>query len=117
MHLFADLTLLEISCRTITPDHPIDWGAHGHYEFCLVLEGTPTIGIAGSKILAQGDTLFLFNEGESRGIWNAGPGTVRIWQLEFNVSAIARTHFSELFERPPGERGLRLSAGQRQRFS
>jgi hypothetical protein len=117
MHLSADLSPLELSCRTIAPDDLTDWHAHWHHEFCLVLEGTPTIGLAGGKIVSQADTLFLFKEGETHGIWHPGPGIARLWLLEFKISSVVRTHFRELFERPPEQRILKLSVGQRQRFS
>ena len=60
---------LEVSCRTVAPDDVIDWHAHWHDELCLVLEGTPTIGHAGSKLIPQDDTLFLFKEREEHGVW------------------------------------------------
>jgi helix-turn-helix protein/cupin domain len=117
MHLSADLSPLELSCRALAPGDLIDWHAHWHQEFCLVLEGAPTIGHAASKTASQPDTLILFEEGETHGIWNHGPGTARVWSLEFNISSAAKSHFSELFERSPEQRVLGLSAGQRQRFN
>jgi Helix-turn-helix domain len=117
MNLSADLSPLAVSCRTVVRNDLVDWHAHGHDEFCLVFEGTPTIGYAGGKIVPQTDTLFLFKEGEMHGLWYAGPAIARIWLLEFHVSSVLRTHFYELFERPPEQRILKLSALQRQRFS
>jgi hypothetical protein len=117
MNLSADLSPLAVSCRTVARDELVDWHAHRHDEFCLVFEGTPTIGHAGGKIVTQTDTLFLFNEGEMHGLWHAGPAIARLWLLEFHVSSLLRTHFCELFDRPPEQRVLKLSALQRQRFS
>ena len=73
MNVFADMSPLEVLCRSVAPDDPIDWHTHPHDEFCLVLEGSPTIGHAGGKMLPQADTLFLFKKGEMHGVWNAGP--------------------------------------------
>jgi hypothetical protein len=117
MNLSADMSPLAVSCHTVARDHLVDWHAHGHDEFCLVCEGTPTIGHAGGKFVPQTDTLFLFKEGEMHGFWHSGPTTARIWLLEFYVSSLLRTHFRQLFERPPEQRVLKLSALQRQRFS
>jgi Helix-turn-helix domain/Cupin domain len=116
MNVFADMSPLEVLCRSVAPDDPIDWHTHPHDEFCLVLEGTPTIGHAGGKMLPQADTLFLFKEGEMHGVWNAGPVTARLWLLEFRLSSVLRMHFCELFKRPPKQRVFKLSALQRQRF-
>ena len=117
MNLSIDMNPLELVCRTVSPDDPIDWHSHRHDEFCLILEGTPTVGHAGGKFLPQTDTLFLFKEGETHGVWNTGPVIARLWSVEFRVSSVLRTHFRDLFERPPGTRILRLSASQRQRFN
>jgi hypothetical protein len=62
MALPAAISPLDVSCRTVAPDDVIDWHAHSHDELCLVLDGTPTIGHAGSKLIPQDDTLFLFRE-------------------------------------------------------
>jgi helix-turn-helix protein len=117
MNLTADMSPLAVSCRTVAGDDLVDWHAHGHDEFCLVFEGNPTIGHAGGKIVPQIDTLFLFKEGEMHGLWHSGPAIARLWLLEFSVSSLLRTHFRELFDRPPEQRVLKLSALQRQRFS
>jgi hypothetical protein len=110
------LSPLEVSCRTVAPDDVIDWHAHWHDELCLVLEGTPTIGHAGSKLIPQDDTLFLFKEREEHGVWNLGGATARLWLLEFRINSGIRTYFRELFDRTPERRVLKLSAGQRHRF-
>jgi hypothetical protein len=117
MNLAANMDPLAVSCRTVARDDPVDWHAHEHDEFCLVFEGTPTIGHAGAKIVPQIDTLFLFKEREMHGLWQSGPAIARLWLLEFQVSSLLRTHFRELFDRPPAQRVLKLSALQRQRFS
>jgi Helix-turn-helix domain len=117
MSLPADMSPLAVSCRTVARDDLVDWHSHDHDEFCLVFEGTPTIGHAGGKIAPQTDTLFLFKEGEMHGLWHSGPAIARLWLLEFHVGALLRTHFRELFDRSPEQRILKLSALQRQRFS
>jgi hypothetical protein len=117
MNLSADMSPLAVSCRTVARDELVDWHAHRHDEFCLVFEGTPTIGHAGGKIVPQTDTLFLFREGEMHGLWHSGSAIARLWLLEFHVGSLLRTHFRELFDRPPEQRVLKLSALQRQRFS
>jgi hypothetical protein len=117
MDLSADMSPLAVSCRTLARDDLIDWHTHGHDEFCLVFEGSPTIGHAGGKSVPQTDTLFLFKEGEMHGLWHSGPAVARLWLVEFRVSSLLRTHFHELFNRPPERRVLKLSALQRQRFS
>jgi hypothetical protein len=116
MHLSATVNPLEVSCRTVQPDDVIDWHAHWHDELCLILEGTPTVGHAGSKLLPEAGTLFLFKESEVHGVWNSGPAAARLWLLEFHMNSVTRTHFHDLFERSPETRILKLSAGQRQRF-
>jgi len=116
MNLSSALSLLEVSCRTLAPDDVIDWHAHWHDELCLVLEGTPTIGHAGSKLIPPHDTLFLFKECEEHGVWNSGSATTRLWLLEFRTNSGVKAHFRELFDRTPEGRVLKLSAGQRQRF-
>jgi hypothetical protein len=116
MHLSAAVNLLEVSCRTVQPDDLIDWHAHWHDELCLVLEGTATVGHAGSKFLPEAGTLFLFKESEVHGVWNSGRAVARLWLLEFHINSVTRTHFHDLFERSPETRILKLSAGQRQRF-
>jgi hypothetical protein len=80
------------------------------------LEGAPIIGHAGTKLIPQDDTLFLFKESEEHGIWNPGGPTARLWLLEFRINSGVRTHFHELFDRPPELRVLKLSAEQRHRF-
>jgi hypothetical protein len=117
MNLSANMSLLAVSCRTVARDDLVDWHAHRHDEFCLVFEGTPTIGHAGGKIVPQTDTLFLFREGEMHGLWHSGHAIARLWLLEFHVGSLLRTDFRELFDRPPEQRVLKLSALQRQRFS
>ena len=117
MNLSADMSPLEVFCRTVAPNEAIDWHTHRHDEFCLLLEGKPTIGHAGKKIVPPIASLLLFKEGEIHGIWNPGPATARLWLLEFRISPLLRIHFRELFERLPGERVLKLSPSQRQRFS
>jgi Helix-turn-helix domain len=116
MTLPAAISPLDVSCRTVAPDDVVDWHAHWHDELCLVLDGTPTIGHAGSKLIPQEDTLFLFRESEEHGVWNLGGTTARLWLLEFHINSDVRTHFRELFDRTPERRVLKLSAGQRHRF-
>lgn len=116
MHFSPDISPLEVSCRTLPPNDAIDWHTHWHDEFCLVLEGAPTVGYAGGKLIPQTDTLFLFNQSEVHGVWNSARATARIWSLEFHISPMVKTHFRELFERPPESRVLKLSPGQRRRF-
>jgi hypothetical protein len=117
MNLSADIGLLEIECRSLAPDEVIDWHSHRHEEFCFILDGTPTVGYGGGKVVTQTATILLFKEGEMHGIWNSGPAMSRLWLLEFRIDAALRIHFRELFERSPQERILKLSASQRQRFS
>jgi hypothetical protein len=117
MNPSAELSPLKVVFRTVAPDELIDWHTHGHDEFCLVVRGTPTVGQAGGKIVPETGTLFLFKEGEMHGIWNSGPASAGFWLLEFRFNSILRTHFRELFDRPPEQRVLKLSTGQRQRFS
>ncbi len=87
MALPAAISPLDVSCRTVAPDDVIDWHAHWHDELCLVLDGTPTIGHAGSKLIPQDDTLFLFGESEEHGVWNLGGATARLWLLEFRINS------------------------------
>ncbi len=117
MNLSPDVSPLKVVCRTVASDEPIEWHTHPHDEFCLILEGTPTIGNAGGKIVPQTDTLFLFKEGEMHGLWNTALATARVWLLEFRVSSVLRTHCCELFERPCEQRILKLSTAQRRRFN
>jgi hypothetical protein len=116
MHLTATVSPLEVSCRTLQPKDLIDWHAHWHDEMCLILEGTPTVGHAGSKLLSEAGTLFLFKENEAHGVWNSGRIAARLWLLEFQINPVARTHFRDLFDRLPERRTVKLSPGQRQRF-
>jgi Helix-turn-helix domain/Cupin domain len=116
MHLSGAMNPLEVSCRIVQPDEVIDWHAHWHDELCLILEGTPTVGHAGTKLLSEAGTLFLFKESEVHGVWNSGRTTARLWLLEFHISSVTRTHFRDLFERSPERRILKLSPDQRQRF-
>ncbi len=116
MQLSAALSPLEVSCRTVQPDDVIDWHAHWHDEFCLILEGTPTVGHGGGKLLSEAGTLFLFRQSEAHGIWNPGRAPARLWFLEFHISSDTRTYFRDLFERSPERRILKLSEGQRHRF-
>jgi hypothetical protein len=117
MNLSADIGLLEMGCRSLAPDEVIDWHSHRHEEFCFILDGTPTVGHGGGKVVTQTATILLFKEGERHGIWNSGSTTSRLWLLEFRIDAALRIHFRELFERSPQERVLKLSPSQRQRFS
>jgi len=117
MNFPIEVSPLDILCRTLAPDDLVDWHRQEHLEFCLVLEGKPGIGHAGGKHLPTPDTLFLFKEGEMHGFWNSRQMTARLWLLEFRISPVLRAHFGELFERPPEQRILKLSAAQRQRFS
>jgi hypothetical protein len=116
MNLSAEIVPLEVSFRTLALDDPIDWHTQKHDELCLVLEGRPTIGRPSGKIDLPIDTLCLFEEGERHGIRNSRPAPARLCLLEFRVSPALRIHFRGLFERPPGERMLKLSADQRQQF-
>ncbi len=116
MALPAAISPLDVSRRTVAPGDVIDWHAHWHDELCLVLDGTPIIGHAGSKLIPQDDTLFLFGESEEHGVWNLGGATARLWLLEFRINSDVRTDFRELFDRTPERRVLKLSAGQRHRF-
>jgi hypothetical protein len=116
MDLTADLSPLEVSCRTLPSDDLIEWHTHRHDEFCLVLEGAPTIGHAGGTMASQANSFFLFKEGEMHGIWNSGPAPARFWILEFRVNSILRDHFRGLFERSAEQRVAKLSAAQRQQF-
>jgi hypothetical protein len=116
MNLSSALRLLEVSCHTLAPNDVVDWHAHWHDELCLVLEGTPTVGHAGNKLISEVSTLFLFNESEDHGFWNLGSANVRLWLLEFCVNSGLKVHFGELFDRSPEGRVLKLSAGQRRQF-
>ena len=116
MYLSSALSLLEVSCRTLVPNDVVDWHAHWHDELCLVLEGTPTVGHAGSKLIPEASTLFLFKESEEHGFWNPGSACVRLWLLEFRVNSGLKVDFGELFDRSPEGRVLKLSAGQRRQF-
>lgn len=116
MNLSSDFSLLEVSCRILAPNDVVDWHAHRHDELCLVLEGTPTVGHAGSKLIREAGTLFLFKESEEHGFWNPGSASVRLWLLEFRVSSRIKVHFGELFDRSPEGRVLKLSAGQRRQY-
>jgi len=117
MNLPADIRLLEVWFRNLAPAEVIDWHAHRHEEFCLILDGTPTVGHGAGKIVPRTATLLLFKEGEMHGVWNSGPAPTCLWLLEFRIDAALRDHFRELFERSPQERVLKLSPSQRQRFS
>jgi AraC-like DNA-binding protein len=116
MHLRSAVSLLEVSCRAFAPDDLIDWHSHWHDELCLVLEGTPTVGHGGSKLVPETDTLFLFKESEEHGVWNSGNSTARLWMLEFRINPAVKADFRELFDCPPERRVLKLSASQRHRF-
>lgn len=117
MNFATEISPLEILCRTLAPDDLIDWHRQEHDEICLVLEGKPGIGHAGGKHVPSPDTLFVFKQGEMHGFWNSPQAKARLWLLEFRVSSALRSHFSELYERPPEQRILKLSMAQRQRFS
>ncbi|MBV9299597.1 MAG: AraC family transcriptional regulator [Verrucomicrobia bacterium] len=118
MHLSEHVCLIEVSCRVVAPDDLIDWHNHRRcHEFCLILEGAPTVGHRGGKLVPQVDTLFLFVNGEMHGIWNSGSASARLWLLHFHVSPTLRTHFHELFKRPSDQRVLKLSPAQRQWFA
>ena len=75
MNLSPDVNPLKVVCRTVASDEPIEWHTHPHDEFCLILEGTPTVGNAGGKFVPQTDTLFLFKEGEMHGSGTQRPST------------------------------------------
>ncbi|MEA3145230.1 MAG: hypothetical protein QOI53_651, partial [Verrucomicrobiota bacterium] len=117
MNLSADLCPLEVVCRTVAPDEAIEWHTHLHPEFCLLLEGSPIVGRAGRKLVPETDTLFLFQEGETHGIWNSAPAKARLWLVEFQVNSAPREQFTDLFERRAEERLMKLSTGQRHRFN
>jgi len=104
MALPAAISPLDVSRRTVAPGDVIDWHAHWHDELCLVLDGTPIIGHAGSKLIPQDDTLSFLGESEEHGVWNLGGATARLWLLEFRINSDVRTDFRELFDRTPERR-------------
>ena len=108
-------TPFQVSCKSVAPDNAIGWHKHQHDELCLILEGKPSVGFAAGKISAETGTLFLFGEGEDHGFWSAG-AAVRLWSLEFLLSAEIKRRFCELFDLSPHRRVLKLSAPHRQSF-
>lgn len=116
MTFSSALAPVEVSTQVLAPNAPVDWHAHLHDEFCLILDGTPSVGQAGIRIPADPGTLFVFREGEIHGIWNQGGPTSCVWHLEFRVASEARTEFSALFDRPPENRVVRLSPAQQTLF-
>lgn len=110
------LAPVEVSTQVLAPNALIDWHAHLHDEFCLIVDGSPSVGHGGARILTAPGTLFLFREGEAHGIWNSGSVTSCVWQLDFRITTEARTEFRVLFDRPLEQRIVRLSAAQQTLF-
>jgi hypothetical protein len=110
------LAAAEVSTQVLAPSALVDWHAHLHDEFCLIVDGTASVGHAGARIPADPGTLFLFKEGEIHGIWNRGGATSCLWRLDFRIASEARTEFSALFDRPPEQRTVRLSAAEQTVF-
>jgi hypothetical protein len=110
------LTPVEVLTYVLAPNAVVDWHAHLHDEFCLIVDGTLSVGHAGAKILPDPGTLFLFREGEMHALWNRGSATSHLWRLDFRITSEARTEFSALFDRPPEKRTIRLSPGQQKLF-
>jgi hypothetical protein len=109
------LNPLCVVSRTTVPD-TLGWHAHLHDELCLVSDGMPIVGHAGSKVCPEPGTLFLFTEAEVHGVWNFGSVVARLCSLEFRISSEVRVEFRDLFECSPERRMLKLSAGQQHRF-
>jgi hypothetical protein len=110
------LAPVEVSTQVLAPNALVDWHAHFHDEFCLITDGTPSVGHAGARLPVDPGTLFLFKEGEIHGIWNRGSATSCLWQLDFRIASEARTEFSSLFDRPLEQRIVRLSPAQQTLF-
>ena len=110
------LAPVEVSTQVLAPNAMVDWHAHLHDEFCLVIDGTPSVGHASTRVPVDPGTLFLFREGEIHGIWNRGSATSCVWQLGFRTSSEARTEFAALFDRPLEQRIVRLSEAQQTLF-
>ena len=112
MTLSSVLAPLGVSTRVLAPNARVDWHAHLHDEFCLVIDGTPSVGYAGMRMHAEPGTLFLFKEGELHGVWNRGATSSRFWQLDFRIAAEARAEFSALFDASPEQRSIRVMPAQ-----
>ena len=116
MSFCAILSPLDIFSRVAAPHVVMDWPSHSHHEFCLVVDGIPTLGYAGCKVCAEPGTLFLFIPNEAHAVWNSESVTARLWSLEFRIGDSVMTEFSALFERAPERRVLKLSTGKQQWF-
>ena len=115
MLISETLNPLCVVSRTTVPD-TVEWHSHLHDELCLVSDGMPIVGHAGSKVCPEPGTLFLFTEAEVHGVWNFGSVVARLCSLEFRISSEVRVEFRDLFECSPERRMLKLSAGQQHRF-
>lgn len=116
MSFSSALAPVEVSTQVLAPNALVDWHAHLHDELCLIMDGSPSVGHAGTRLMPDPGTLFLFREGELHGIWNRGSAATSLWQLDFRINSEARAEFSPLFDRPPEQRLMRLSAAQQDLF-
>jgi hypothetical protein len=115
MLLSKALSPLSAVSRTTVPK-TLEWHSHLHDELCLISAGILNVGHAGKKLCPEPGTLFLFTEGEAHGLGNSENAIVRLWSLEFRVSAELKIEFRDLFECSAEQRARKLSADQQQRF-
>lgn len=115
MLLSEALSPLSAVNRTTVPK-TLEWHSHLHEELCLISAGPLNVGHAGKKVCPEPGTLFLFTEGEEHGLGNPENAIVRLWSLEFRVSAELKVEFRDLFECSAEQRARKLSADQQQRF-
>ncbi len=89
------------------------WEISSLDQLALFAKATAVVGQAGRLYYSEEGTLFLSRQGENVAAWNPG-GMGRIWVLTFRTDCNRIRGLSEILGRPPEDRIIKLSSGQRQ---
>jgi hypothetical protein len=89
------------------------WEISSLDQLGLLAKATAVAGQAGRLYYSEAGTLFLSRQGENVAVWN--PGDLgRIWVLTFRTDCNRVRGLSEILERPPENRIIKLSSDQQQ---
>ena len=108
--------LISAHCQISRPAESCAWHSHPFAELTLVADGACKIGLAGSQVHAEPNSLFLHHPGEHHGAWNGESQSPRFWVLHFTTNTYLTSMFHQLANRDPLSRVVRLTSDQSDAF-
>jgi hypothetical protein len=108
----SDPQVVSMNCLPTTGKQLCAWHTHSFDEWCLVADGSTTIGHAGIPHRAAPNTLFLFRRGERHGFWNTPIQKPSLWVIHFQMDPASYRGVDKLNSPKPEQRIWKLSPEQ-----